>query len=100
MSRVTFISRMTVKAGSEAEFVRLCTALADRVRATEARDRTLYYEFYKLREPRRYAVIESFASEEAEHAHMTSKALAELGPGIIACLDGEYVREYLDPFTV
>ena len=99
MSRVTFISRMTVKAGREAEFVRLCKALAERVRATEPTDQTLYYEFFKLREPRRYAVIESFASEEAEHAHMSSGALAELGPGIIACLDGEYVREYLDPFT-
>ena len=100
MSRVTFISRMTVKVGHEAEFVRLCTALAERVHATESKDRTLYYEFYKLREPRRFAVIESFANEDAEHAHMTSNALAELGQGIVACLDGEYVREYLDPFTV
>ncbi|MBS0373877.1 MAG: antibiotic biosynthesis monooxygenase [Proteobacteria bacterium] len=100
MSRVTFISRMTVKAGHEAEFVRLCSTLAERVHATESKERTLFYQFYKLREPRRYAVIESFASEADEHAHMTSKALAELGPGIVACLDGEYVREYLDPFAV
>ncbi len=98
MSEVTFVSRMTVKAGMEAEFVRLCSELARRVHATEAKDQTLFYKFFKLREPRRYAVIESFASETAEHAHMTSTALAELGPGIIACLDGEYVREYLDPF--
>ena len=61
MSRVTFVSRMTVKAGHEAEFVRLCSELATVVHAKEAKDQTLYYEFYKLREPRRYAVIESFA---------------------------------------
>jgi len=100
MSKVTFISRMTVKPGHEAEFVRLCTALAEKVRANESRDQTLYYEFFKLREPRRYAVIESFASEAAEHAHMNSPWLAEFGPGIVAALDGSYVREYLDPFTV
>ena len=93
MSRITFISRMTVKAGHEAEFVRLCKELAAVVHAKESRDQ-------KLREPRRYAVIESFASEAAEHAHMNSAWLGQFGPGIVGCLDGEYVREYLDPFEV
>ncbi len=100
MSRITFISRMTVKAGQEAEFVRLCSELAVKVHANESKDKTLYYQFFKLREPRRYAVIESFSDEAAEHAHMNSPWLAEFGPGIVACLDGEYVREYLDPFAV
>ena len=31
---------------------------------------------------------------------MNSPWLAQFGPGIVACLDGEYVREYLDPFAV
>ena len=96
MAKVTFISRMTVKEGREADFVRLCKQLTEKVPASEPD--TLYYEFFKLREPRRYAVIESFSSHEAEEAHMNSAALAELGPGIVDCLDGEYVREYLDPF--
>lgn len=96
MPKVTFISRMTVKEGHEQDFVRLCRQLTDKVRATEPG--TVYYEFFKLREPRRYAVIESFESEAAEHAHMNSPLLAEFGPGIIECLDGPYVREYLDPF--
>ena len=100
MSRITFISRMTIKPGQEAEFVRLCKALAAQVHAKESREQTLYYEFFKLREPRRYAVVESFASEAAEHAHMNSPWLGEYGPGIVACLEGEYVREYLDPFEV
>jgi len=96
MPKVTFVSRMTVKEGREQDFVRLCRQLTEKVHASEPG--TLYYEFFKLREPRRYAVVESFASEAAEHAHMNSAALAELGPGIIDCLDGPYVREYLDPF--
>lgn len=97
MPKVTFISRMTVKAGREREFVERCNRLAEAVRASEPK--TLYYEFFRLREPRRYAVIESFADEAAEHAHMNSPLLQAHGPGIIDCLEGPYVREYLDPFT-
>jgi quinol monooxygenase YgiN len=96
MSRITFISRMTVKAGKEADFVRLCKQLTDKVRANEPG--TVYYDFFNLREPRRYAVIESFADEAAEHVHNNSPYFNELAPGIVACLDGPYVREYLDPF--
>ena len=97
MAKVTFISRMTVKAGRESDFVERCTRLAEAVHAGEPG--TLYYEFFSLREPRRYAVIESFADEAAEHAHMNSPLLAAEGPAIVDCLDGPYVREYLDPFT-
>jgi autoinducer 2-degrading protein len=97
MPKVTFISRMTVKAGREADFVERCTRLAEAVHRGEPG--TVYYEFFRLREPRRYAVIESFADESAEHAHMNSPLLAAEGPGIVDCLDGPYMREYLDPFT-
>ena len=58
----------------------------------------IYYEFFKLREPRRYAVLESFQTEEAEHRHLASDWFKEIAPGIIDCLDGPYVREYLDAF--
>lgn len=98
MPQTAFISRMTTKAGHEAEFVRLCKALAEKVHANESREKTRFYQFFKLREPRRFAVIEIFSSEEAEHEHMSSPWLGEFGPGIMACLEGEYVREYLDPF--
>ena len=97
MAKVTFISRMTVKSGREAVFVDRCNQLAKAVRGCEPG--TLYYEFFRLREPRRFAVIESFEDQAAEHAHMNSPLLAAHGPGIIDCLDGPYVREYLDPFT-
>jgi autoinducer 2-degrading protein len=58
---------------------------------------TLYYQFFKLREPRRYAVVESFKDDAAEQRHMSSPGLAEFGPPLLDCLDGTYVREYLDP---
>jgi quinol monooxygenase YgiN len=96
MSRVTFLSRMTVKAGREAEYERLCKQLTEETRARE-RD-IIYYEFFKLREPRRYAVLESFPTEEAEHRHLSTEWFKAIAPGIIECLDGPYVREYLDVF--
>jgi quinol monooxygenase YgiN len=78
MGRITFISRMTVKPGREKDFVDACNELTAK--------------------PRRYAVLESFPSEEAEHSHMNSPWLAAIGPRIVDCLDGTWEREYLDAF--
>jgi quinol monooxygenase YgiN len=95
MAKITFVSRMTCKAGREQEFVALCRQLESYVRANEPD--TQLFEFYKLREPRRYAVLESFPDEAAEHRHMTSAVLAEVAPKLSACLDGTWLREYFDP---
>lgn len=97
MAKITFIARMTVKPSHEKDFVRHCLELEQYVRANEPD--TLYYEFFRLREPHRYAVIESFRDEDAEHRHMGSAKLAELAPKISACLDGTWVREYFDPMA-
>lgn len=91
----SFIARMTVKEGREAEYIRLCRKLTEYVHANEPD--TLYYQFFKLREPRRYSVVESFKDDAAEQRHMSSPGLAEFGPPLLDCLDGTYVREYLDP---
>jgi autoinducer 2-degrading protein len=94
MAKITFIARMTVKPGREKEFLGHCRALEDHVRANEKG--VLAYEFFKLREPNRYAVIESFADEASEHHHMSSAVLADLAPKISGCLDGTWEREYFD----
>lgn len=98
MSRITFISRMTVKAGREADFVKVCSDLTKQVKEKEPD--VIYFEFFKLREPRRYAVLESFPDEATEHAHMASPWLAAVVPTIVDCVDGTWEREYLDDFTV
>lgn len=95
MPKITFIARMTVKPGREQEFLAACRELEAHVRAHEPD--TLAYEFFRLREPQRYAVLESFRDEAAEHRHMGSTALAQVGPRIAACLEGTWVREYFDP---
>jgi len=93
---MTFLAKMKVKEGREGDFVRLANALTEQVRANEPE--TLAYEFYKLRdEERGYAVYEKFTSEEAEQAHQNTPYFAELAPDLIDCLDGTYVRTYLDP---
>ena len=92
MANITFIARMTCKADQQTEFVQLCRQLEVYVRANEPD--TLLYQFFKLREPNRYLVLESFRDEGAEHRHMNSRILAETGPKIAACLNGTWVREY------
>ena len=93
---MTFLARMKVKEGREEDFVRLANALTEKVRATEPE--TLAYEFFKLRdEPRAYAVYEQFASEAAEEAHRNTPHFQEIAPDLIDCIDGTYVREFLDP---
>lgn len=93
---MTFLARMKVKEGREQEFVRLAKALTEKVRASEPD--TLAYEFFKLRdEPRGYAVYEQFTSESAEEAHRNTDHFNAIAPDLIECIDGTYVREFLDP---
>jgi autoinducer 2-degrading protein len=93
---MTFLARMKVKKGKEKEFVRLAQALTEKVRALEPE--TTAYEFFKLRdEPLGYAVFEQFVSEAAEEAHRNTPHFKEIAPGLIECIDGTYVREFLDP---
>ena len=97
MARITFIARMTCKAEKQHEFVSLCRQLEDYVKHSEPD--TLMFGFFKLREADRYAVLESFRDEAAEHVHMNSRMLADTAPKIAACLDGTWVREYFDPLA-
>ena len=93
---MTFLARMKVKEGKEGDFVRLAKALKEKV--VELEPETVGYEFFKLRdEPRSYAVYESFTSEEAEEAHRNTPHFAAIAPDLIECIDGTYVREFLDP---
>ena len=84
--RITFLSRMTVKAGFEEQFERATMALQVATKANE-KD-AIYYEFFKLREERRYAVLESFPNEAAEHAHLETPWFKDAVSSIIECLDG------------
>lgn len=95
MAAITFIARMTVRNDRESEFIDLCRALTAHVRKSEPG--VVFYEFFRLREPLKYAVIESFRDEESEKEHMSSGKLAEIAPKISDCLDGGWVREYFDP---
>ena len=93
---MTFLARMKVKADKVDDFIRLAEALTEKVRELEPD--TVNYEFFKLRdEPLGYAVYEQFTSEEAEEAHRNTPHFNELAGDLIECIDGTYVREFLDP---
>jgi autoinducer 2-degrading protein len=93
---MTFLARMKVKEGKEADFIRVANALTEKVRANEPE--TTAYEFFKLRdEVRGYAVYEQFTSEQAEEAHRNTAHFNEIAPDLIECIDGTYIREFLDP---
>lgn len=95
MPRVTFIARMTVKEGRDAEFLALMNELADYVKTHEPG--TVQYQMFRLREPQRFAVIEGFADEAAAAVHAASAKLQELVPRISDCLIGSWEIEHLDP---
>jgi autoinducer 2-degrading protein len=94
MPKITFIARMTCRPERQEEFLGYCRELVQHVKAHEPE--VLAYEFFKLREPNRYAILESFPDEATEHAHMTSAKLAEVAPKLSACLVGSWEREYFD----
>ena len=97
MSKITFISRMTIKEGHEAEFAKVCHELTADVVKNESGSETIWFAFFKLRDGvRRYAVVERFASEAAEHAHMNSAWLGSRIGSIVNCVEGTWEREYLD----
>jgi autoinducer 2-degrading protein len=93
---MTFLARMKIKEGKEADFIRIANALTEKVHANEPE--TTAYEFFKLRdEPLGYAVFEQFTGEAAEEAHRNTPHFLEIAPDLIECIDGTYVREFLDP---
>jgi quinol monooxygenase YgiN len=93
---LTFLARMKVKAEKEQEFIRLARELTREVHENEPE--TVGYEFFKLRdEPLGYAVYEQFFNEEAEEAHLNTPHFKRIAPDLLECLDGTYVREYVDP---
>ena len=93
---LTFLARMKAKEGKEEEFIRLAKQLTEQTVANEPG--VLDYRFYRLRdEERGFGVIEAFVDEAAEELHRATPHFHELAPQLLACLDGSYVREYLDP---
>jgi autoinducer 2-degrading protein len=95
---MTFLARMKVKEDKVDDFIRLANTLTEKVRELEPE--TVNYEFFKLRDEHfSYAVSELFTSEVAEEAHRNTPIFTELAGYLIDCIDGTYVREFLDPLS-
>ena len=93
---LTFLARMKTLPGKEDDFIRLAKELTEKVLANEPGCVT--YQFYRLRdEEGGFGVIEAFVDEAAEELHRDTAHFHELAPPLLECLDGTYVREFLDP---
>lgn len=90
----TFLSRFKIKEGRDAEFLGIIAALEANAKHEPG---TLAYKFYRLAEPRAFAVFESFVDEAADQAHQANPAIADVIARAIDCIDGTYTREYLLP---
>ena len=91
----TFIARMKIHPEKRDTFVEACQELEKATLKNE--EGCLYYKFYKLRDENSYAVIESFENEELDEAHQQTQHFKDIVPKLMECLDGTYVREFLDP---
>lgn len=88
----SFLSRFRIKAEREREFVELAKAMEGLV---DREPGTLGFKFFRLDEPGKFAVYESFVDEEADKAHMETDHGKPLIEKMIQCMDGSYHREML-----
>jgi len=73
--------QLTVQEGKSAEFEAAAGPALARVRA-EDKGCEMYDPFKRVHDDTRYAVIESWASEDDLNAHMTSAAMGDVGKAL------------------
>jgi (4S)-4-hydroxy-5-phosphonooxypentane-2,3-dione isomerase len=92
---LTFLARMRVRPEKQAQFIALCRQMEADVKRYEPD--CLQYQFFRLREPNGFGVIESFKNEAAEQFHREAEHSKVVIAGMLECLEDGYSREYLDP---
>lgn len=92
---MTFIAKLIVKPGQEAQLERLQTELAKITKKSEPD--CLVYDFIRHRtEPRAYVVYARFKDEAAFQAHMKAPFHDELVPPILASLAQDMDLQFFD----
>lgn len=91
----TFIAKLVVQAGKEAEFERLQSQLSQLTH--DAEPDVLVYDVIKHRtEPCTYVVYARFRSDAAFQDHMKVEFHGRLVPPILACLAREMDLQFFD----
>ena len=91
----TFIAKLVVKPGKEAEFERLQRELSQLTHAEEPD--TLVYDVIRHRtQPRTYIVYSRFNNEAAFEAHQKASFHDRLVPPILACLEQDMDLQFFD----
>ena len=91
----TFIAKLVVKRGKEAEFERLQSELSQLTHGQEPG--TLVYDVIRHRTaPRTYIVYARFKDEAAFETHQKADFHDRLVPPILACLEQEMDLQFFD----
>ena len=91
----TFIARLVVKAGKEAEFERLQRELSQLTHAQEP-DTFVYDVLRHSEQPRTYVVYARFKDEAAFQYHQATPFHERLVPPIVDTLDGAMDLQFFD----
>lgn len=91
----TFIARLVVKPGMEAQFERLQQELS-RLTHDEEPDTCVYDVLRHKEQPRTYVVYARFKDEAAFQYHQTTKFHERLVPPIVACLEKPFDIEFFE----
>ena len=91
----TFIARLVVKAGKEAEFERLQRELSQLTHAQEP-DTFVYDVLRHSEQPRTYVVYARFKDEAAFQYHQATPFHERLVPPIVECLEKPFDIEFFE----
>jgi quinol monooxygenase YgiN len=92
----TFIAKLVVKVGQEAEFERLQQELSELTHEHEKEDVLVYDVIRHRTEPSTYVVYARFKDEAAFQRHQTTKFHERLVPPILACLAKDMDLQFYD----
>jgi autoinducer 2-degrading protein len=92
----SFLSRFRIKDEMQDEFVHLALEMEELAKTEPG---VLHFKFFRLEDPGMFAVHESFTDESAAQAHMDYPQNKPLIDGMVACMEGTYVREMLNDLT-
>lgn len=88
----SFLSRFSIREDRQDEFIALAREMEQ---LSKQEPGTLAYQFFRLGEPGKFAVYESFVDEAADQQHMDYDHNKPLIEKIIGCMEGTYERELL-----
>ena len=90
----TYIARLRIKPGTEAEFRQL---IDEMIAAERLNPDSLGYDVFHLDDPLEYVFLESYVDEAADTAHREHPRTGPIIQRMVGCIDGTFTREMWHP---